>query len=81
MAVCPSTAPLRVPLPSPPESSLPALSDPESDSLLATSSSATRLLATVVTDPSFESTAAFALVVELVDFAARCRLDYAASRC
>ncbi|CAI5956096.1 unnamed protein product [Closterium sp. NIES-64] len=29
--------------------------------------------------PSFESTAASALVAELVDFAARCRLDYAAS--
>ncbi|CAI5937806.1 unnamed protein product [Closterium sp. NIES-64] len=39
----------------------------------------TRLLATVVTDPSFESTAASALVAELVDFVARCRLDYAAS--
>ncbi|CAI7904680.1 unnamed protein product [Closterium sp. NIES-54] len=38
-----------------------------------------RLLATVVTDPSLESTAASALVAELVDFAARCRLDYAAS--
>ncbi|CAI7812760.1 unnamed protein product [Closterium sp. NIES-54] len=34
---------------------------------------------TVVTDPSFESTAASALVAELVDFAAHCRLDYAAS--
>ncbi|CAI5970712.1 unnamed protein product [Closterium sp. NIES-65] len=30
-------------------------------------------------DPSFESSAASALVSELVDFAARCRLDYAAS--
>ncbi|CAI6005198.1 unnamed protein product [Closterium sp. NIES-64] len=39
----------------------------------------TRLLATVVPDPSFESAAASALVAELVDFAARCRLDYAAS--
>ncbi|CAI7914953.1 unnamed protein product [Closterium sp. NIES-54] len=38
-----------------------------------------RLLATVVTDPSFESTAASALVAELVDFAALCRLDYATS--
>ncbi|CAI7856295.1 unnamed protein product [Closterium sp. NIES-53] len=38
-----------------------------------------RLLATVVTDPCFESTAASALVAELVDFAARCRLDYATS--
>ncbi|CAI7853015.1 unnamed protein product, partial [Closterium sp. NIES-54] len=74
-----STAPLRVPLPSPPESSLPALTDPESDSLRAASPTVTRLLATVVTEPSFESTAASALVTELVDFAASCRLDYAAS--
>ncbi|CAI7813077.1 unnamed protein product, partial [Closterium sp. NIES-54] len=74
-----STAPLRVPLPSPPESSLPFFSDPESDSLRSASPTVPRLLATVVTDPSFESTAASALVAELVDFAARCRLDYAAS--
>ncbi|CAI5977163.1 unnamed protein product, partial [Closterium sp. NIES-64] len=51
-------------------SSLPALADPESDSLRAASPTVTRLLATVVTDPSFESTAASALVAELVDFAA-----------
>ncbi|CAI6006815.1 unnamed protein product [Closterium sp. NIES-65] len=79
MSLRPCTAPLRAPLPSPPESSLPALADPESDSLCAASPTVTRLLATVVTDPSFESTAASALVAELVDFAARCRLDYAAS--
>ncbi|CAI6008653.1 unnamed protein product, partial [Closterium sp. NIES-65] len=79
MALRPSTAPLRVPLPSPPKSSLPVLVDAESDSLRATSPTVTRLLATVVTDPSFESTAASNLVAELVDFAARCRLDYAAS--
>ncbi|CAI5959945.1 unnamed protein product [Closterium sp. NIES-64] len=79
MALRPSTAPLRVPLPSPPESSLPSLADPESDSLRAASPSFTRLLATVVTDPSFESAAASALVGEPVDFAARCRLDYATS--
>ncbi|CAI7770392.1 unnamed protein product, partial [Closterium sp. NIES-53] len=54
MALRPSTAPLRVPLPSPPASSLPAFRDPESDSLRAA-------------------------IAELVDFAARCRLDYAAS--
>ncbi|CAI5942477.1 unnamed protein product [Closterium sp. NIES-64] len=60
-------------------SSLPALADPESDSLRAASPTVTRLLATVVTDPSFESTVATSLVAELVDFAARCRLDYAAS--
>ncbi|CAI7843226.1 unnamed protein product [Closterium sp. NIES-53] len=38
-----------------------------------------RQLATVVTDPSFESAAASAFVAELVDFAAACCLDYAAS--
>ncbi|CAI7733607.1 unnamed protein product [Closterium sp. NIES-54] len=37
------------------------------------------ILATVVTDPSFESNAAFALVAELFDFAATCRLDNAAA--
>ncbi|CAI7778170.1 unnamed protein product [Closterium sp. NIES-54] len=79
MTMRPSTAPLRVPLPSPPASSLPVLADPPSDSLRAASPTATRLLATVVTDPSLESTAASALVAELVDFAARCCLDYAAS--
>ncbi|CAI7828564.1 unnamed protein product [Closterium sp. NIES-53] len=79
MALRPSTAPPRVPLPSPPESSLPVLTDPVSDSFRAASPTVTRLLATVVNDPSFESTAASALVVELVDFAAHCRLDYATS--
>ncbi|CAI7862149.1 unnamed protein product, partial [Closterium sp. NIES-54] len=79
MALRPSTAPQRVPLPSPQESSLPALADPSSDSLRAASPTFTRFLATVVTDPSFESTAASALVAELVDFTAHCRLDYAAS--
>ncbi|CAI6008205.1 unnamed protein product [Closterium sp. NIES-65] len=79
MSLRPSTAPLRAPLPSPPESPLPALADPESDSLRAASPTVTRFLATVVTDPSFESSAASALVSELIDFAARCRLDYAPS--
>ncbi|CAI7740928.1 unnamed protein product [Closterium sp. NIES-53] len=79
MALRPSTAPQRVPLPSLPESSLPALADPESDSLRASSPTIARFLATVVTDPSFESTIASALVAELVDFAAHCRLDYGAS--
>ncbi|CAI7731125.1 unnamed protein product, partial [Closterium sp. NIES-54] len=79
MALRPSTASHRVPLPSPPASSLPAPADPESDSLRAASPTVTRVLATVVTDPSFESTVASALVAELVDFAAHCRLDYTAS--
>ncbi|CAI7743660.1 unnamed protein product [Closterium sp. NIES-53] len=75
----PSTAPQRVPLPSPPASSLPAGPDPASDSLRAASLALTRFLATAVTDPLFESTAASALVAELVDFAADCHLDYATS--
>ncbi|CAI7819966.1 unnamed protein product, partial [Closterium sp. NIES-54] len=79
MALRPSTALLRVPLPSPPASSLRVLPDLASDSLRAVSPTIARLLASVVTDPSLESTAASALVTELVDFAARCRLDYAAS--
>ncbi|CAI7849654.1 unnamed protein product, partial [Closterium sp. NIES-54] len=79
MALRSSTAPLRVPLPSPPASSHPVLADPPSDSLRAASPTVARLLATVVTDPSLESAAASALVAELVDFAARCRLDYVAS--
>ncbi|CAI7866666.1 unnamed protein product [Closterium sp. NIES-53] len=79
MALCPSTAPQRVPLPSPPASSLPALADPASDSLPAASPTVTRLLATFVTDPSFESIVASALVAELVDFVAACRLDFAIS--
>ncbi|CAI7770504.1 unnamed protein product, partial [Closterium sp. NIES-53] len=77
MALRPTTASQRVPLPSPPASSLPVLADPESDSLRAASPTVARLLSTAVTDPSFESAAALALVAELVDFAACCRLDYA----
>ncbi|CAI7887731.1 unnamed protein product [Closterium sp. NIES-53] len=52
---------------------------PESDSLRAASPTVTRFLATAVTDPLFESSSASALVAELVDFAAACRLDYATS--
>ncbi|CAI7891631.1 unnamed protein product [Closterium sp. NIES-54] len=77
MTLRPSTTPQRVPLLSPPASSLPDGPDPKSDSLRAASPTVTRFLATAVTDPFFESTAASALVVELVDFAAACRLDYA----
>ncbi|CAI7875943.1 unnamed protein product [Closterium sp. NIES-53] len=75
----PSTAPQRVPLPSPLASSLPDGPDPESHTLRAASPTVTRFQATAVTDASFESTTASALVPELVDFAAACRLDYAAS--
>ncbi|CAI7791516.1 unnamed protein product [Closterium sp. NIES-53] len=79
MTLCPSTAPQRVPLPSPPASSLPAGPDPASESLRAASPAVTRFLATAVTDPLFESTAASALVAELVDFAAACRVEFSTS--
>ncbi|CAI7885056.1 unnamed protein product [Closterium sp. NIES-54] len=61
MTLRPSTAPQRVPLPSPPASSLPVGPDPESNSLRAASPLVTRFLATAVTEPLFESTAAPAL--------------------
>ncbi|CAI7747243.1 unnamed protein product [Closterium sp. NIES-53] len=79
MTLRPSTAPQRVPLPSPPASSLLDGPDPESDSLRAASPTDTRFLASAITHPFFESTSASALVAELVDFAAACRLDYATS--
>ncbi|CAI7789149.1 unnamed protein product [Closterium sp. NIES-54] len=62
MAHRPSSVPLRVPLPPPPESSILAVSDRESDRAWAASPTFSRLLATVVTDPSFESTALCDLV-------------------
>ncbi|CAI7841330.1 unnamed protein product, partial [Closterium sp. NIES-53] len=79
MTLRPSSVPQRVVLPLPPASSLPHVPDPESDLVRAAGPTVTPLLATAVTDPSFESAAASALVTELVDFAALCRLDYAAS--
>ncbi|CAI7835244.1 unnamed protein product, partial [Closterium sp. NIES-53] len=50
-----------------------------SDCARGASPTISRLLATVVTDPSFESTAASALIAELLDFAAACLLHYATS--
>ncbi|CAI7893996.1 unnamed protein product, partial [Closterium sp. NIES-54] len=79
MTLRPSTAPQCVPLPSPPASSLPDGPDPKSDSLRPASPTVTRFLATAVTEPSFESTAASALVAQLVDFAVAYHLEYAAS--
>ncbi|CAI7735169.1 unnamed protein product [Closterium sp. NIES-54] len=77
MTLRPSSVPLQIALPAPPETSLSEVLDPESDRARDASPTISRLLAIVVTDPSFESTAASALVVELLDFAAACRLDYA----
>ncbi|CAI7804045.1 unnamed protein product [Closterium sp. NIES-54] len=71
--------PSSVPLPAPPESSLPEVPDPESDRVHAASPTVARLLATAVTDPSFESAAASALVAELLDFPTACRLSYASA--
>ncbi|CAI7880592.1 unnamed protein product [Closterium sp. NIES-54] len=76
MALRPASVPLRVPLPAPPESSLPEVPDPESDRARAASPTVALLLATAVTDPSFESVATSALVAELLDFVATCHLDY-----
>ncbi|CAI7881629.1 unnamed protein product [Closterium sp. NIES-54] len=61
MTLRPSIAPQRVPLPSPPASSLLDGPDPESNSLRAASPTLSRFLATAVTDPLFESTDASAL--------------------
>ncbi|CAI7816500.1 unnamed protein product [Closterium sp. NIES-53] len=74
MALRPSSVPQRVPLPAPPE-----VPDPESDRARAASPTVARLLSAAVTDPSFESTTASALVAELLDFATACRLDYASA--
>ncbi|CAI7782052.1 unnamed protein product [Closterium sp. NIES-53] len=79
MALRPFSVPQRVVLPEPPASSLPHVSDHDSDLARAASPTVTRLLATVVTNPDLESTAAFVLVTEPVKFAARSRLDYVAS--
>ncbi|CAI7886478.1 unnamed protein product [Closterium sp. NIES-54] len=62
MALRPSYVPLRVPLPSPPASSLADGPDHESGLVRAASLAVISLLATIVTDPSFESAAASALV-------------------
>ncbi|CAI7809346.1 unnamed protein product [Closterium sp. NIES-54] len=79
VALRPSSVPLRVPLPPPPQSSLPEVPDPESDRARAASPTVSRLIATIVTDPSFESTVASTLIAELLDFAAAYRLDYASA--
>ncbi|CAI7804666.1 unnamed protein product [Closterium sp. NIES-53] len=77
MTLRPSSVPLRVALSAPPESSLPEVLELESDRARAASPTISRLLTAAVTDPSFEYAAASALVAELLDFAAACRLDYA----
>ncbi|CAI7920735.1 unnamed protein product [Closterium sp. NIES-54] len=79
MVLRPPSVPQRVALPSPPASSLFDVPDPESDLVRIASPTVTRVLATLVTEPTFESVAASALVTEPVDFAVACRLDYVAT--
>ncbi|CAI7910130.1 unnamed protein product [Closterium sp. NIES-54] len=79
MALRPSCVPQHVVLPEPPASSLSHVPDPESDLAHAASPTITSLLASFVTDPDLESTAAFAQVTEPVVFAAMSCLDYVAS--
>ncbi|CAI7858312.1 unnamed protein product, partial [Closterium sp. NIES-54] len=75
MALCPSSLPLRVPLPAPPDSSLLEVPDPESDRARVASPTVARLLATAVTDPSFESAALSALSASPLSIAGECALD------
>ncbi|CAI7786897.1 unnamed protein product [Closterium sp. NIES-54] len=77
MAIRPSSVPLRVPLLAPPESSLLEVPYPASDRAHAANPTVSRFLTTAISDPSFESAVASALVAELLDFGAACRLDYA----
>ncbi|CAI7790862.1 unnamed protein product [Closterium sp. NIES-54] len=79
MTLRPSSVPLCIPLSVPPKSSFPEVLDPESDRARAASPAVSRLLATAVTDPSFESGAASALVAEPLYFAAACHLHYASA--
>ncbi|CAI7744296.1 unnamed protein product [Closterium sp. NIES-54] len=62
MTLRPSTAPQRVPLPTPSASSVSDDPDSEPDSLRAAGPTVMRFLATAVTDPLFESSAVSALV-------------------
>ncbi|CAI7731305.1 unnamed protein product [Closterium sp. NIES-53] len=77
MALRPSSVPLHVPLPAPPESSLPVVPDPESDR--ARLPVPLSLVSSPLLSQTLESGAASALVAELLDFVAACRLDYATS--
>ncbi|CAI7899859.1 unnamed protein product, partial [Closterium sp. NIES-53] len=79
MLLRPSSVALRVPLPAPPESSLLEVPHLESNRARAACPTVSRLLATAVSVPSFESAAASALIAEMVDLAAACRLDYASA--
>ncbi|CAI7930529.1 unnamed protein product [Closterium sp. NIES-54] len=74
MALRPSSIPIRVPLPPPPQSSLHAIPDPHSERVRAASPTVSRLLATAVTDPSFESTTMSALSANPPSVGGECAL-------
>ncbi|CAI7763978.1 unnamed protein product [Closterium sp. NIES-53] len=63
MTLRPSSVLLRVPLPAPPESSLPEVPDLESDRARAARPTVSRLLTTAIIDPTFEFAAASALAI------------------
>ncbi|CAI7914629.1 unnamed protein product [Closterium sp. NIES-54] len=75
MILGPSSVAQRPVLPSALESSLLHVPDPEFDLARAGCSTVMRILATLVTNPTFDFVAAYALVTELVDFADACCLD------
>ncbi|CAI7916896.1 unnamed protein product [Closterium sp. NIES-54] len=76
--VLPVCTACRVPRPRPPPvANTHAMALRPSSVPLRASPTVSRLLATIITDPSFESAAASALVAELLNFAAACHLDYA----
>ncbi|CAI7778454.1 unnamed protein product [Closterium sp. NIES-54] len=79
MALRPSSVAHPGVLPLPPPPSLPDVPDPMSNRARAATPTVTRCLAPLVTDPTFLSAFVSALVAELPDFAAACRLDYLAS--
>ncbi|CAI7765778.1 unnamed protein product [Closterium sp. NIES-54] len=78
MALCPSSVPQRIALSSSPVSSLPNFPEPESDLAYVASPTMTRVLATLVTDPSIASTVVSASVTKLIDFGSACHHDYLA---
>ncbi|CAI7840538.1 unnamed protein product [Closterium sp. NIES-54] len=69
---------LRIALSSSPVSSLPNFPEPESDLAYVASPTMTRVLATLVTDPSIASTVVSASVTKLIDFGSACHHDYLA---
>ncbi|CAI7873021.1 unnamed protein product [Closterium sp. NIES-53] len=81
MPLRPSSDPQHVALSSPPTSSLLDVSDLKSDLARAASPTVTHCLATLDTDPTFESAAVSALITKLVNFVSACPLDILRESC